>query len=515
MTPQDIDIKKLASIQEQQVNEKGNELEEVRALKHGGNALFRDHNDIDGAIHEYQKALGRLQDNRSEGENLKWEILNNIAACELQRPEPQRTPDVLRRVVAYTRQILRKSGQNKDERLIQKAFYRFLKAVKAHDEREREELVPEAQHYASHIHANALQTDPTDGVPRCNTTVQNLFQSAVNPQKDATASPPATDVPASSSGRSTKRSYRRKSLTDTVLPSFFRGSLFRHAPDGVDENLFILMHGLGDTPEPFVKFGETLALPQTAVLALKAPYSIPLMEGGYSWVHSFDPLTFEPLSITRENRARSESLFQLRKSLDQLVGVIQDEWNIPTERIHLLGFSQGGTAALDYTLYASNQYSIGTCTAVNAALYPDLFTAYSDHFTCDSQIILSYGQHDTIISKELQDAVSRLFLEFYHNGCLTRKPAIASFSKGHQMVNSKEEIHFILEQLAPNLRRRMVHLEEKCDEDGSEVYSYDTHASIEDAANRAANSSDNWAKVHVSAQQAQILASSGTNDGTF
>lgn len=48
---------------------------------------------------------------------------------------------------------------------------------------------------------------------------------------------------------------------------------FFYAPsdDGTDENLLILLHGLGDTHIPFFKLGRQLKLPQTAVLAVRAP----------------------------------------------------------------------------------------------------------------------------------------------------------------------------------------------------------------------------------------------------
>ena len=48
---------------------------------------------------------------------------------------------------------------------------------------------------------------------------------------------------------------------------------FSYTPsdDGVDENLLILLHGLGDTHVPFANLGKQLKLPQTASLALRAP----------------------------------------------------------------------------------------------------------------------------------------------------------------------------------------------------------------------------------------------------
>jgi hypothetical protein len=41
--------------------------------------------------------------------------------------------------------------------------------------------------------------------------------------------------------------------------------------DDVDENLLVLLHGLGDTHAPFANLGKQLKLPQTATLAIRAP----------------------------------------------------------------------------------------------------------------------------------------------------------------------------------------------------------------------------------------------------
>jgi len=69
--------------------------------------------------------------------------------------------------------------------------------------------------------------------------------------------------------------------SDIPVPFFYTSS-----NDGTDENLLILLHGLGrlsthsvchilllpgDTHIPFTKLGRQLKLPQTAILTLRAP----------------------------------------------------------------------------------------------------------------------------------------------------------------------------------------------------------------------------------------------------
>lgn len=56
------------------------------------------------------------------------------------------------------------------------------------------------------------------------------------------------------------------------------------APDKVDSNLVILLHGLGDTEAPFVQLGSQLQrnLPQTAILVVRGGHAVPFMDG-QSW----------------------------------------------------------------------------------------------------------------------------------------------------------------------------------------------------------------------------------------
>lgn len=41
------------------------------------------------------------------------------------------------------------------------------------------------------------------------------------------------------------------------------------APDGNEENLLIMLHGMGDTCESFFKLGQNLKLPDTCVMSLQ------------------------------------------------------------------------------------------------------------------------------------------------------------------------------------------------------------------------------------------------------
>ncbi|EJD06885.1 uncharacterized protein FOMMEDRAFT_138667 [Fomitiporia mediterranea MF3/22] len=119
---------------------------------------------------------------------------------------------------------------------------------------------------------------------------------------------------------------------------------FDYAPsdDGTDENLLILLHGLGDTHQPFGKLGRQLRLPQTATLALRAPEQIPyLYEEAYQWYPSFDELG-QP--IVHPVPKPGVSL------LSSVISHLTSSCSWTPNQIHLFGFAQGGSVALETCL---------------------------------------------------------------------------------------------------------------------------------------------------------------------
>ncbi|THH12603.1 hypothetical protein EW146_g7545 [Bondarzewia mesenterica] len=114
------------------------------------------------------------------------------------------------------------------------------------------------------------------------------------------------------------------------------------SPDGTDENLLIFLHGLGDTHVPFSSLARSLNLPQTATLSLRAPEQIPyLYEDAYQWYPSFTPLgELDP------HPNPTPALTLLSKILSHLTR----DCHWPMHRIHMFGFAQGGSVAVEFTL---------------------------------------------------------------------------------------------------------------------------------------------------------------------
>ncbi|KAJ7151425.1 hypothetical protein C8R43DRAFT_1087988 [Mycena crocata] len=144
------------------------------------------------------------------------------------------------------------------------------------------------------------------------------------------------------------------------VPFFYASS-----DDGTDENILILLHGLGDTHTPFSQLGRQLKLPQTAILAVRAPDKVPfLYEESYAWFPSFDDLG-ELIDCPNPTPA----LDLMATIFHHLTG--DCAW--PAHRIHLFGFAQGGSVAVEFGVKMARQ-TLGSIVTVSGPLlsYPTL-----------------------------------------------------------------------------------------------------------------------------------------------
>lgn len=138
---------------------------------------------------------------------------------------------------------------------------------------------------------------------------------------------------------------RSEKVQKPLLPSGalakFSGHHYSASPSGVDSNLLVLLHGLGDSDAAFFGLGRTLqaTLPQTAVLTLQAPHAVPFLEGPHwMWYPTFD--AFGEL-LTKPDPTRTVA--DIVAVLEHLIA--QCGWAAGS--IHMFGFGQGATVALE------------------------------------------------------------------------------------------------------------------------------------------------------------------------
>lgn len=139
---------------------------------------------------------------------------------------------------------------------------------------------------------------------------------------------------------------------------------FRYAgaPAGIDSNLLILLHGLGDRAAPFYDLGTSLqrTLPQTAIISVQGLKRVPLLEEeAWMWWDTFDMLGE---LIPRPDPSKAIGALQgLLHYLCEPENQGGCGWK--ASDIHLFGFGQGGSLALE-TLAAHRPHPLGSIVSV-------------------------------------------------------------------------------------------------------------------------------------------------------
>eukprot|EP00698_Gefionella_okellyi_P023430 TRINITY_DN8008_c0_g1_i1.p1 TRINITY_DN8008_c0_g1~~TRINITY_DN8008_c0_g1_i1.p1 ORF type:complete len:316 (-),score=44.80 TRINITY_DN8008_c0_g1_i1:590-1537(-) len=234
-------------------------------------------------------------------------------------------------------------------------------------------------------------------------------------------------------------------------------------PDGRNENVLLLLHGFGDSCVKFLEFGKKLNLPQTMCLAMSGPCRVPL-HTGCAWFPMFDD-SFEPIVPSASERRRFDGLQASRRHLFTVLSALHSG-GFRNERIHLLGFGQGGTVALDLVqhLGSSDQGRLGGCTAVSAHLLDELLAAHYDDgisdadVACATPILLLHGARD---ASAPPDKV--LATVTYLQKRLTRsRIRNVMFPRAEGLITGPEETRELMTFLAETLTR-VTGLEKRAD----------------------------------------------------
>ncbi|KAL4430866.1 hypothetical protein ABPG75_006122 [Micractinium tetrahymenae] len=217
----------------------------------------------------------------------------------------------------------------------------------------------------------ALQIEPSNrevqAMLRQLEQAQGSDGAAPGQQHPAGAAAPAAEAELPPTGP------RKPAPSAALLPPLLERVPWENVPaaDGVDENLLLLLHGLGDRPAAFASLARRMALPQTAAVALGGPQEVPFSDGGRSWYTVFTP-DFDLIEGRAGEQRRTRSLAQAVAALQQLLAALQRACGYKPRCVHLLGFSQGGTVALEL---ARQQQAcgqpVGSCIAVSAAVLPE------------------------------------------------------------------------------------------------------------------------------------------------
>ncbi|KAI8368232.1 Alpha/Beta hydrolase protein [Radiomyces spectabilis] len=236
---------------------------------------------------------------------------------------------------------------------------------------------------------------------------------------------------------------------------------FNYAPsqDGIDLNLLILLHGLGDTMQPFANLGAKLKLPQTAILAVQAPEPVPYMEDSYQWHATFDFLTGELLPPA--NPDRMKTLMRTRKLMSELLHHLIDHSSFKPPNIYFFGFSQGGTVALDTVLFGDIR-NLGGVVSISGYLLEEQRSDKPVGEGYPGYILITQGEKDPAIGKpEIAKKKYQVVQRLCSSSAQTSQVFIKN--KGHTMPSSEGEWRVIHTFFSDHMARRNIQLENMSD----------------------------------------------------
>eukprot|EP00741_Cyanophora_paradoxa_P000747 tig00000441_g720.t1 len=229
--------------------------------------------------------------------------------------------------------------------------------------------------------------------------------------------------------------------------------------DGIASNLLIMFHGLGDTQENFAKLAKRMRLPQTAALAVRAPFPLPL-DMGWCWHESFEQDGSLIEYVPGEKR-RLASLARTREMVLDLLDVLQNKCGWKPGEIFLFGFSQGAMAALDAALASPRPLGGVVCISLN------ILQEWMDErkhrktpapevaASRETPVLLTHGALDDVVDIDtVREAVAQLKAE----GSV-RSADLNEFSKEHGMISSEAEMRVVMAFFSKNLKLRSAALD--------------------------------------------------------
>lgn len=181
-------------------------------------------------------------------------------------------------------------------------------------------------------------------------------------------------------------------------------------PDGVDSNLLILLHGLGDRAAPFLQLGKSLqrTLPQTAVLSVQGLKRVPLLEEeAWMWWDTFDML-----GELIPNPDPTPAIGVLQHLLHYLCAPEEQggcAWK--AENIHLFGFGQGGSLVLE-TAVARRPEPLGSVVSVNGPLLS--FPTFSPSLTTPLCYVTRFAPPVLSSSSQARSQLTAISKAFAH-----------------------------------------------------------------------------------------------------
>mmetsp|Transcript_14044 Transcript_14044/g.23761 ORF Transcript_14044/g.23761 Transcript_14044/m.23761 type:complete len:452 (+) Transcript_14044:336-1691(+) len=235
-------------------------------------------------------------------------------------------------------------------------------------------------------------------------------------------------------------------LPDSAFPTLLRNGYIQVMPEGSDQppaNILFILHGVGDTPKPYAELAKRMQLPNTLAVALAGPVEIAETDGGRAWFRMFDD-EWNLIEPSRMEQRRICSLAVSCQLLCQLIDGLIDNHGWSPERIHLLGFSNGGTVVLELAQRYRGKRALGGAVAVSASILPEQLQGASGGPVSQSpptDVLITHGDKDQVVLRRHVMATVSLLQKSHPQANVT----LRTFrNKKHDMIGSEEEMREVM-----------------------------------------------------------------------
>ena len=203
-------------------------------------------------------------------------------------------------------------------------------------------------------------------------------------------------------------------------------------------NVLILLHGLGDTLEPFTPLGKLLNLPETTCISLQATRPMPFGLGGFHWG---DDITFSQ-SLDDVQMDMDTGFSQSRQMIQHEViqeRLIRQCGYAPREMM-MFGLGQGGMAALAVASSVTDE--LAGVVSIGGPFPLSVKSAVKSPMT---PVLLLGGSSNTAVTRQRVDDSKAIFKDLeYHK-----------WSKsGDSMPSNRDEMLPIMRFFARRLKSR-------------------------------------------------------------
>ncbi|TQS34810.1 hypothetical protein Golomagni_04794 [Golovinomyces magnicellulatus] len=215
-------------------------------------------------------------------------------------------------------------------------------------------------------------------------------------------------------------------------------------------SVLLLLHGLGDTEVPFTKLAQSLTLPATVGIAIRAPNLIPPLFTGLEApaFHWSDDLIFNEHDLNMDSDG---GFSRAISSLEEIVMNLRHRCGFEERDILILGFGQGASVGLGFIARMEKDQNLisgfGGIVAIGGGLPKETLCWIPDTPSAKlkTPLLICGGNSKTNVTQEVISTLKARFADMRY---------VKWEKQGDEMPRNRQEMLPIMEFFARRIRSR-------------------------------------------------------------